>query len=187
MDNGNSCVPVALVGVAYHLIFFSAINPGAYLFGAVNILQGILFLIFGVFRPRLIFARHTGIYSIMGWIFIVYALLVYPLIGEFLGHVFLKSPTFGLPCPTTIFTFGVLLWTTERIPKTLLVIPFLWSLIGFSAAFSLGIREDTGLLVAGGLGTLLTIVRDGKPTKRALGVEQASVHPGIPDGQRLSR
>ena len=34
-------------------------------------------------------------------------------------------------------------------PMRLLVIPLIWSLIGFWAAISLGIREDIGLLLAG--------------------------------------
>jgi hypothetical protein len=40
-----------------------------------------------------------------------------------------------------------------------LIIPFLWSLLGFSAAVQLGIREDIGLLVAGLAGTGLLIAR----------------------------
>jgi hypothetical protein len=66
------------------------------------------------------------------------------------------------PCPVTIFTFGLLLLADKRVPKYLLVIPFLWSLLGFSAALALTIREDIGLLIAGVLGTILIAVRDRK-------------------------
>jgi hypothetical protein len=62
--------------------------------------------------------------------------------------------------PTTIFTSGILLWTRSTLPKILLVIPLLWSIIGFSAAVSLGIREDIGLLVAGVAGTTMIVIRD---------------------------
>jgi hypothetical protein len=41
-----------------------------------------------------------------------------------------------------------------------LVIPFLWSLLGISASYQLGVREDIGLLVAGVLGVGLLIWRD---------------------------
>src|SRR5688572_31790059 len=41
------------MGIVYHLVFFTAINKAAYLFGAVFILQGILFLTFGVFQHKL--------------------------------------------------------------------------------------------------------------------------------------
>jgi Family of unknown function (DUF6064) len=54
-----------------------------------------------------------------------------------------------LPCTTTIFTFGILLWFDKKIPVSILIIPFAWSTIGFLAALKLGVPEDTGLPVAG--------------------------------------
>jgi hypothetical protein len=81
-------------------------------------------------------------------------------LGYFLEHVYPQSPTFGLPCPTTIFTFGLLLLTDKNVPIAVLMIPFVWSLIGFTAAFSFGIWEDTGLLVAGLVGTALLVIRN---------------------------
>ena len=90
----------------------------------------------------------------------LYALLIYPVLGSMLGHVYPQSPTFGLPCPTTIFTFGILLWTDKQVPIPVLIIPFLWSIIGFTAALSLGITEDTGLLIAGVVSTLLIVLRN---------------------------
>ena len=103
-----------------------------------------------------------NIYGITGAVFIIYALLIYPVLGHLLGHIYPKSPTFGLPCPMTIFTFGLLLWTDSKIPKYVLIIPFLWSVVGFSAAVNLRIYEDFGLLLAGLLGTILIIIRDRK-------------------------
>jgi hypothetical protein len=41
-----------------------------------------------------------------------------------------------------------------------LIIPFMWSLLGFSAALSLGVREDLGLLLAGVLSVALLLWRD---------------------------
>lgn len=95
---------------------------------------------------------------------IAYAMIVYPVIGTVLGHGYPSSPSFGVaPCPTTIFTFGLLLCTNARVPKSLLVIPLIWSLIGFYAAVSLGIREDIGLLLAGLVCAGLIFWRD-RPT-----------------------
>lgn len=150
------------IGIAYHLVFFAAINPAARVFGTLNIVQGIVFLYFGVFKSRLSLRFSTDLRGITGALVIVYALIIYPVLGYFLGHVYPKSPTFGLPCPTTIFTFGLLLWTETKVPKAVLVIPFLWSLIGFSAALTMGIHEDIGLLLAGVLGTVLLLVRERK-------------------------
>ncbi|HYV91648.1 MAG TPA: DUF6064 family protein [Chitinophagales bacterium] len=137
------------MGVVYHLIFFTAINTAAYLFGALFILQAILFLIYGVFQNKLSFRFHSDRYGIAGIVLILFALIIYPVLGYFLGHVYPSSPTFGLPCPTAIFTFGLLLLSAKKCPVTILIIPFIWSVIGFTAAFNFGIVEDTGLIVAG--------------------------------------
>jgi len=95
-------------------------------------------------------------------VLILYGMVLYPVLGYFLGHAYPASPTFGAPCPTTIFTFGLLLWTKGRVKWFLLVLPLIWSLIGFGAAVKLGIREDIGLLVAGLVGTIVLLAkRDG--------------------------
>lgn len=148
------------IGLVYHLAFFAAINPAATVFGALNVIQGIVFLAYGVFSQRLSFHFKPNAYGIIGALLILYAMVIYPALGYAFGHVYPQSPTFGLPCPTTIFTFGLLLWTDERVPKGVLIIPFLWSLIGSSAALALGIREDTGLFIAGIVGLVLIIMRD---------------------------
>ncbi len=148
------------MGIVYHFIFFTAINQAAYLFGAFFIIQGILFLIFGVFQNRLSFHFRSDKYGITGMILIVFALIIYPLLGYFFGHIYPASPTFGLPCPTTIFTFGFLLLNVKKSPLTILIIPFIWSIIGFMAAFQFGILEDTGLLIAGLMTISLLLYRN---------------------------
>jgi hypothetical protein len=57
-------------------------------------------------------------------------------------------PTFGVPCPTTIFTVGLLMLATPRLWR-LSIIPVIWSVIGGSAAFLLGVSADYALPVAG--------------------------------------
>ncbi|MBI3944720.1 MAG: hypothetical protein HY321_02285 [Armatimonadetes bacterium] len=47
-------------------------------------------------------------------------------------------------------------------PRALLWVPLVWSLIGFSAATSRGIRDDFGLLVAGLAGSTTLWWRDRK-------------------------
>jgi Family of unknown function (DUF6064) len=145
------------MGIVYHLIFFTAISPPAYLFGMLFIIQGLLFLYEGVVRNRLSFRASRNFSGIFGAIFIAYSLVIYPLIGYVLGRIFPASPTFGAPCPTVIFTFGLLLWTDKRFPLSLLIIPVLWSLVGTSAALSFGIKEDFGLFIAGTIGTTIVI------------------------------
>jgi hypothetical protein len=92
---------------------------------------------------------------------IVYAGVIYPLLGLYFGHRVSEIPPFGLtPCPLVIFTLGLLLLTSAKVPRVLLVIPTLWSLIGGSAALLLGIPKDWALLVAGPAATVWIWVRD---------------------------
>ena len=147
-------------GVVYHLIFFTTISPPAYLFGTLFILQGLLFLYEGVARNRLSFRSNRGFSGLLGAVFVAYALVIYPLIGYGLGRIFPSSPTFGVPCPTTIFTFGLLLWADRKISLSLLIIPVLWSIVGTSAALSFGVKEDFGLLVAATMGTSAIVHRN---------------------------
>jgi hypothetical protein len=148
------------MGLVYHIRFFSSINPAAYAFGALFALQGITFLIAGTVRRGLSFRTRNGLHGVTGALLLGYAMIVYPVLGTILGHAYPGAPTFGLPCPTTIFTFGLLLWTDRKFPRSILAIPAFWSLVGFSAALSLGILEDIGLLVAGVAATALIIARD---------------------------
>ena len=149
------------MGAAYHLTFFRPINPAALGFGIAFLAQGLLFLAVGVVRRRLVFAFRADVYGWTGALFVGYALAIYPALGGLLGHGYPQAPMFGVaPCPTTIFTFAVLLWTVRPVPLWLLVIPGLWSLIGVTAAVRLGILEDIGLLGAALVGTGLLFVRD---------------------------
>jgi hypothetical protein len=148
-------------GLVYHLLFFTSINKTAWAFGFVFVFQGILFSIFAWSRSAAKFETYTDIYGITGLLFIVYAMIVYPILGYITGHPYPRGPVFGLtPCPATIFSFGIMLIMRIRIPIYLIIIPFLWSLLGFTAAMKLGIHEDTGLLVAGVLGLIMIIFRN---------------------------
>ncbi|MGE5351070.1 MAG: DUF6064 family protein [Syntrophothermus sp.] len=145
------------IGVVYHISFFSSINKAAYLFGALFILQGLLFIYTGAIRKELNYSTGRSIEAYFGWAFIAYALIIYPIMGMISGHSYPKSPTFGLPCPTVIFTFGMFLFVKNRFPYYMLIIPFLWSILGFSAAMQLSVAEDFGLGFAGVIGLLLII------------------------------
>lgn len=158
------------IGIAYHLAFFKVINPAATMFAVLNVIQGLLFLYIGVLKHRLSFEFRANGYGLTGALLIVYALIVYPILGYFFGHAYPKAPTFGLPCPTTIFTLGLLLWTKPRLLKGILIIPVLWSLIGYSAALTLGIAEDTGLLVSGVTVSVLIFLRDRSSVQHTSGV-----------------
>ena len=150
------------MGIAYHLEFFTRINQAGYAFAALFIAQAALFLLAGIVKKALTFRVRWNAVGIVGGLFIVYSLLIYPAVGFFSGHRYPYSPTFGAPCPTTIFTFGLLLWADRKVPRYALWIPLLWSLIAMFAAISLGMLEDVGLPVAGIMGTTLILLRNGR-------------------------
>ena len=145
------------VGVGYHILFFTAINPAAYIFGAAFILQALIFLKSGIVDKKLEFGFTKDLNHYAGFAIILYSLIVYPLLNVYFGHIYPENPTFGLPCPTTMFTFGILLWTKNQIPAYILIIPSLWALLGISAALQLGIYEDTGLIISGIIAVSLLI------------------------------
>ncbi|MGD8641458.1 MAG: DUF6064 family protein [Gammaproteobacteria bacterium] len=157
----------AWTGLVYHIGFFSAINGAAYIFGGLFILQSLL-LVYAAFRiPPLVFQPGSSATTIVGTVFIVYSLMVYPVLNMLFGHHYPQMPVFGVtPCPMTIFTFGMLLWSTTQIPYYLIVIPTAWSFIGLSAAINLQIYEDFGLIVAGVLGALLIVINNRRLGRR---------------------
>lgn len=149
----------AFVGVAYHLVQFTRVTGAAWAFGAAFVLQAVL-LAAAALSGRLSFAFAPDPRRVLGLLLVLYATVVYPLLGLALGHGWPRAPVFGVsPCPTTIFTFGVLLLADAPVPRWLLPVPFLWSIVGVSAALNLGIREDLGLALAGLVGTALLLSR----------------------------
>lgn len=145
----------AWMAIVYHWGFFTAINPAAWAFGAFFLVEALLLLLAGLRGAPPSFVIRPDLFGITGAVLVAFALVVYPLLGRALGHVYPASPTFGLPCPTTIFTLGIFLWVERPLPLRLLVIPALWSVVGFSAALALSITQDYGLLVAGVVTTLM--------------------------------
>jgi hypothetical protein len=148
------------IGIVYHLIFFTTINKAAYVFGILFILQSIIILVFGVFRNTLAYQYKKDIFSLIGGLLLSYALIFYPILGYYLGHQYPYSPTFGLPCPTVIFTFGILLFSRKKISYAVMIIPLLWSILGFFASISFGILEDIGLLLSGIIGIVMLVKKN---------------------------
>ncbi|HET7233699.1 MAG TPA: DUF6064 family protein [Longimicrobium sp.] len=134
------------MGAVYHALFFAPVNPAARLFAVVFIAQGVALAGWAAWgAPSFRLRADTA--GIAGAAIIVYALAVYPLLGYVAGHRYPAAPTFGLPCPTTLFTLGVLLWA-ERPPRHLLAVPAAWAVAATGAALSLGMTEDLGLIAA---------------------------------------
>lgn len=147
----------AWLGLAFHLAFFTGINPGAYVFAGVSLAGAVIFLWQGVLRRKLEFRVVRGFRTVVGIILIVFALIMYPVWSHYAGHLYPAIPSFGLPCPTTIFTVGMLAFLVAPYPRSPFVVPVLWCLVGVQAAFFLGVPQDLGLGVAGIVGIVLLV------------------------------
>jgi len=132
----------------YHVVFFAPINPAAWLFAGMFAVEAALFIWLGVVGKQWQFRIEPGGH-LFAYGLIVYS-LAYPVLNILMGLSYPRMPTFGVPCPTTIFTAGVLL-LAPRPPASLVVVPVLWSFIGGSAAFVLDVKADLMLPVSGTL------------------------------------
>jgi hypothetical protein len=154
----------AVNGIGYHFLFFSAINPAAPLFACFFVAQAILFAANALSPTRMRFQTGRDFRTVGGSVLIAYAMVVYPICGWWAGHGLMKGPMFGVaPCPTTIFTIGVLMLARGRWVAWLAIIPVLWSLVGLAAAVQLDMQEDFGLPVA----ALVLVVFLGKSGERS--------------------
>jgi len=145
---GGLTVLWAWMAGVYHWRFFAEINPAAPLFAGLFLLQALLWLLWARREPALGFRPETTARRLVGGGLLGYALLAYPLLNIVSGHGYPAMPTFGLPCPTTIATFGLLAWGEPRPPWYVWLVPVAWALVGTSAAFALGVHEDLGLAAA---------------------------------------
>jgi Family of unknown function (DUF6064) len=146
------------MAAAYHLAFFLRINPAAGIFAALFAIQAGLLVRTAFVRRELSFRLAGDGRSVLAALLIAYALVGYPLVAALAGQRYPATATFGLPCPTTIFTLGLFV-AARRCPRHLLLIPAAWSLVGSSAAWSLGMTADYGLGIAGLLGTAVAARR----------------------------
>ena len=148
-------------GFVYHGLWFSVINKAAYLFAALFVVHGCYLIHAGAYHCQIRFGLRPGAAAWVGAAFVAYPAVVYPLVDVAAGHRYPEMPMFGVtPCPVTIFTFGLLLLTVRPVPRWLLVVPFIWSLIGGSAAILLNVPQDWLLLVSGCTAVPLMALRD---------------------------
>ena len=144
--------------------FLGVPMPGIwYVSGLLFVVQGFLFVVSGVLKSSLSFAVGGDGYSVVGALMVLYALVIYPIIGFLTGHGYPRYPIFGVaPCPVTIFTFGLLLWTDKHVPRLLVIIPLIWALMGVMAVVGLQIWADVGLLLSGLVGFPLVLRHNAK-------------------------
>jgi hypothetical protein len=165
---GSSRITLAILsflwlwtGIVFCVFYLGPLFAPGYGMGVLMIIQGVLFSA-SVMKPRASFHFGPNAYSIVGILFIAYAMIGYPLVGQFLGHNYPRMLPFGLvPCPTTVFTFGLFMMSDRKVPKYLLLIPVLFTIVAV-VPVSRGVLEDVGLIIAGVVGTVMILYRDSK-------------------------
>lgn len=145
-------------GVCFLGLCLAPAYPLAILLGLVFSIQGLAFML-AARRNVLAFAWRPGVFGAASMLLVLFALLGYPLWGYLSGASYPQIAILGASCPTAIFTFGLLLMTTSRVPPALLVIPFTWA-VSAVVPIAAGMREDSVLLVGGVLATMAIVIRD---------------------------
>jgi hypothetical protein len=143
--------------VAYHLWFFTRINPAAWLFAVLFVVQAGL-LAAAAARGHLEYFTCVGWRQRVGVALVLYA-LAYPALTVLSGHPYPATPTFGVPCPTTILTIALFLTSVDGTALRLAAIPTLWAFVGGSAAVLLNVPTDYVLLIAGVLIAILLMTQ----------------------------
>jgi len=146
-------------GIAYHLIFFTSINRAAYAFGVLFILQGIFFLYYTFSKGRMVFRFEGKTKGYLGYFFVLFGLVIYPVISFLLENSVERTISPGLPCPSTILTFGFLMLADRKMPRFLLIIPSLWAIIGTGAAINFNVYQDYVLIVSAIIAVIFILSR----------------------------
>lgn len=136
------------IGVIYQLMFFTVINKAAYIFGALFIIQSIFFFVDFFIRKKFVINFGNKLISITGYTLLIFGVIIYPVIGLLVEKNLVYLISLGLPCPSVIFTFGMLVLAEKSLSKHIFIIPVLWATIGFFAAINFGVYQDVALPIS---------------------------------------
>ena len=164
-------------GLVFHLTYFADIGFTAPAYGALFLAQAALLAWSLGVRGRTAFAFRPGVAAWAGGLAITYALVAMPLIAILGGDLETTRVVALAPGPTAVFTLGLLMLATARIPVHLLLLPCLWCLIAGATGWSLGIAEDLALPV---LGPVLLALAIRHNRRAALDVARQRRHLGAP-------
>lgn len=147
----------------YHRMFFVEISRAGRIFGSLFVAQGVLLLL-SLWENGKAAAPLSRANLVAGTSILVYALVLYPAVSAWSGHHFPSAPTFGAPCPVTIFTFGIFCLIPAKIPKFAQLVPVLWTVIASGVVLAFGMHEDLGLIGAA-IAALLVLQHTGHPRR----------------------
>ena len=153
------------VGAAWHLATFAGINFAAPLYGAFFVLQGAI-LAWTAARGRLGLRYRGRLRDRAGLGLAVAALVAYPLLDRWSG---IPWPAVRLPgadpCPTALFTLGILLLADRRSAAGLMVLPVLWTFVAGATGWAVAIGRDQVLPLLGLAALVVALL----PVRRAAG------------------
>jgi hypothetical protein len=145
-------------GIAFLGDHYAAINWAGNYYEIAFAVQAALLLGYGTVRGSLRLAFDGGALAWTGLAFILFALVVHPLVELAVGRSWVQLRLAGvMPDPTNLLTLGFLLTSVRRVPWWLLVIPVLWLVIGGGWSFLLGTPERM-ILPAAGLAAAVLIL-----------------------------
>ncbi|HVG08443.1 MAG TPA: DUF6064 family protein [Thermoanaerobaculia bacterium] len=132
---------------------------------AVFFVQSLLFVLEGLVRTgkdgtkgRLSFEPRASAGPVAGGLFLLYSLIIHPLLASLNVGFFPKS-VLGLPFHGVLFTFGLLLFLKRGFHRYVLAVPLAWAALGGLAAFRHDEIPDFGLLAALLAGAFLALPR----------------------------
>jgi tetratricopeptide (TPR) repeat protein len=96
--------------------------------GALAAVEAVLLLTFGTICGWFELRVHHGFWAVVGTSFLVYSLLVLPLLQRYIGG-FDYISAFGAPVPLVLLTCGILFFSVEPRAALAFVVPFFWALV----------------------------------------------------------
>jgi hypothetical protein len=149
------------IAIEFYMVYFKEFMPIPYVFGILFMIQALIFILEGTIRNRISFQFKADIYGLTGAVLIFYGIFGYQALEYLLGRGYPALLSFGMfPCPTVIFSLGILLWTEKKFPPYILIFPIINALSGFIPVFKIGIIEDIGLIISGLIAPFLLNKRD---------------------------
>lgn len=131
------------VGAVFYMTHLSMLFFAAPYFGGIFLLQGLILFRAGFFRRQIVFRDGRDYQGIFGYIFMVFALLMYPVADGLLGTGWPDVRFFGIaPEPTILFTLGALMLIRPRVPFYLLILPIIVSFVTLFSTWVLAILQD---------------------------------------------
>ena len=156
-------------GVVFNGLVFSGLSGQAVLFAVLFVVEAFLVAATGVFKQQLRFNVRADVYGVVGGLAILYGMIGYPVVAALVGRGYSHWLLLGLtPCPTVVYTLGLLLWSARPLPKAVLAIPALYALGGGMLAASQGIVEDIGMVALAVFATGLLLYRDRRGGRRLM-------------------